>query len=363
MPKHSTHLVRIDTLVPADSPRLNGIDKAHVRRLAAVYAALPPILVHRPTLRVVDGMHRVDAARLRGDETVEAQFFDGSEDQVFLRSVTANVTHGLPLSVAERKTAAERILASHPNLSDRAVATYVGLDAKTVASVRVCSAVGSPPLNMRTGSDGKVHPLDRTAERIHAAELMMRDPDIPLRAVVRETGLSLGTAHDVRRRLQRGEGPVPPSRQSAVARAAHRERAAAPQPRAKEASAPAQGRAAAGAEPTAGPAPAGPVAPQSPLSPRSRAPLDVLRRLANDPSLRHSEAGRDFIRWFHTHFIVDEAWQKRADAVPPHATESIADLARHCSDAWRRFADDMARRKHAETAQFTEMRPTQPTQR
>ncbi|MFM9372877.1 transcriptional regulator [Streptomyces sp. Da 82-17] len=355
MPRHATQLVRIDELVPADSPRLGGIDKAHVRRLAAVYAALPPILVHRATLRVVDGMHRVDAARLRGDETVEAQFFDGSDDQVFLRSVTANIRHGLPLSVAERKTAAERILASHPNLSDRAVAGYVGLDAKTVASVRVCSAVGSPPLNMRTGADGKVHPLDRTAERIHAAELMTRDPDIPLRAVVRETGLSLGTAHDVRRRLQRGEDPVPPSRQSAVARAAQRERAVPPQPRAKD-------RPAAAPTPAPEPAAAAP-APASPLSPRSRAPLDVLRRLANDPSLRHSETGRDFIRWFHTHFIVDEAWQKRVDAVPPHATESIADLARHCSDAWRRFADDMARRKHADSERITEMRATQPTRR
>jgi hypothetical protein len=81
-------------------------------------------------------------------------------------------------------------------------------------------------------------------------------------------------------------------------------------------------------------------------STRSRAPLQILRRLANDPSLRHSESGRDFIRWIHTHFVVDEAWRKRVDAVPPHCAEAISQLARECSEAWQRFADEMARRRH-----------------
>lgn len=357
---HTTHRVRIDDLVPADSPRLKGIDTAHVRRLSAIYPSLPPVLVHRPTMRVVDGMHRISAAVLRGLDTVAVQYFDGSEDQVFLRSVTANIAHGLPLSVAERKTAAWRILASHPSLSDRAVAAYVGLDAKTVASVRECSTAGFPPLNMRTGADGRVHPLDRTAERIRAAELMRKDPELSLRAVVKETGLSLGTAHDVRRRLLRGEDPVPPSRQNRPARATARS-TPPPPPRAAKPS----GRAVPAA-PDRRPAAAAPArAPQQggSASPRSRGPLDSLRKLANDPSLRHSDSGRDFIRWLHTHFIVDEAWQKQADAVPLHATESIAELARHCSDAWRRFAEDMSRRRHTVGNRGTDLHATQPTRR
>ncbi|MCX4681796.1 transcriptional regulator [Streptomyces sp. NBC_01433] len=357
VPEHPTHLVRIDALIPADSPRLNGIDPSHVRRLAAVYTSLPPVLVHRPTMRVVDGMHRIGAATLKGLEAVEVKFFEGAEDQVFLQSVSANISNGLPLSVADRKTAAQRILASHPSLSDRAVATHVGLDAKTVAGVRVCSAAGSPLLNIRTGADGRAHPLDRTAERIHAAALLTRDPALPLRAVVERTGLSLGTAHDVRRRLLRGEDPVPQSRQGTVP-AARQDPDQEPA-RAPDALVPAPEPAVA-ADPAAQ---AAVRAPRAPFSPRSRAPMDTLRKLANDPSLRHTDSGREFVRWLHTRFIVDEAWRKRADAVPPHCVDSMAELAQHCSDAWRRFAEDLVRRRHTGSAGIPEIRTTQPTRR
>ncbi|MCB5165629.1 ParB/RepB/Spo0J family partition protein [Streptomyces bambusae] len=347
-PGTPVHRVRIDELTPADSPRLGGIDKSHVRRLAAVFSSLPPVLVHRPTMRVVDGMHRIRAAGLKGLDTVEVRYFEGTEDQVFLRSVAANIANGLPLSVADRKTAAARILASDPSLSDRAVAAHVGLDAKTVAGVRVCSAAGSPPLNTRTGADGRAHPLDRTAERMHAAELLAQDPALPLRTVVEKTGLSLGTAHDVRRRLLRGEDPVPQNRQAG---APATKRTAGPQAEPGDAERAAQAAYRVQPPPGAG-------------SPRSRPPLDTLRRLANDPSLRHSDTGREFIRWLHAHFIVDEAWRKRLEAVPPHSVDAVADLARHCSDTWQRFADELAVRRHANlTAKLPELHATQPTRR
>jgi hypothetical protein len=35
---------------------------------------LPPILVHRATNRIIDGMHRLEAAKLRGDETISVRF-------------------------------------------------------------------------------------------------------------------------------------------------------------------------------------------------------------------------------------------------------------------------------------------------
>ncbi|MCX5199545.1 transcriptional regulator [Streptomyces sp. NBC_00249] len=360
-PPHPTHRVRIEELVPADSPRLKGIDPSHVRRLAAVFTSLPPVLVHRPTMRVVDGMHRISAASLKGLDSIEVRFFDGAEDQVFLTSVAANMAHGLPLSVADRKTAAARILASHPSLSDRAVAARVGLDAKTVAGVRVCSAAGSPPLNTRTGSDGRAHPLDRTAERMHAAELLATDPALPLRAVVERTGLSLGTAHDVRQRLLRGEDPVPQSRQGAQGPGASANGPSGP----SGASGPAPDAARARGVPAAGyrlPAPAG-AERAAAYSPRSRLPLDILRRLANDPSLRHSDTGREFIRWLHTHFLVDEAWRKRVDAVPPHSVEAVADLARHCAEAWKRFAEELTARRHTGAVNVPELHTTQPTRR
>ncbi|WP_331717787.1 transcriptional regulator (plasmid) [Streptomyces zaomyceticus] len=335
LPARFTHRLPIEALLPADSPRLNGLDEEHVRRLADIYASLPPVLVHRTTLRVVDGMHRVAAAAHQGLTSVDVQYFDGADEEAFLRSVTANITHGLPLSVADRKAAAERILRSRPNLSDRSVASCTGLDAKTVATIRPRSTADNPRSNIRIGADGRAHPLDRTAERLRAAELMTRRPDLPLRAIVKETGLSLGTAHDVRRRLLRGEAPVPEGRRTAAAR---RATAALAAPTASAASELPTQRPRAGHSSMPALAPAGGTG-------SSRGSMELLRRLAGDPSLRHSESGRHFLRWLHTHVMVDEAWRRQAAAIPPHCTDTVAELALQCSHVWKRFAEDLARRR------------------
>ena len=59
-------LVDIAALRPADSPRLAGCSEEFVRSLASSGAHLSPIVVHRATMRVVDGSHRLKAAVLRG---------------------------------------------------------------------------------------------------------------------------------------------------------------------------------------------------------------------------------------------------------------------------------------------------------
>lgn len=332
LPTNLTHRVRIDSLQSADSPRLAGVDTSHVKRLAETPASLPPILVHRPTMRIIDGSHRVAAAVLRGQDSVEVHYFDGTEADSFLRSVSANVAHGLPLSTPERKAAAERILRSHADLSDRAVASHTGLDAKTVAAIRRSSTEDVRQSNTRIGADGRAHPLDRTAERIHAAELLTSRPDLPLRTIVRETGLSLGTAHDVRQRLLRGEAPIPaPRRAAAPAAAGAPTRAASERahaPDLPDAAAPTR---------RAGPPAAG--------AGRTRTSLDMLRGLTSDPTLRHSESGRQFLRWLHTHFVLDDAWRRQLTSVPPHSTATVAELALQCSHAWRRFAEELASRR------------------
>ena len=138
-------------LRPADSPRLNGEDKAHIARLAETETSLPPILVDKRTMRVIDGMHRLMAASLQGRETIEVIFFEGSDADVFLRAVQENIAHGLPLSQADRRAAAERIIASHPHLSDRAIGHSVGLASKTVAAIRKRSGDGVPQLDVPSG--------------------------------------------------------------------------------------------------------------------------------------------------------------------------------------------------------------------
>ncbi|MFD3557243.1 ParB N-terminal domain-containing protein [Streptomyces goshikiensis] len=375
---HRAFEVRTDSLLAADSPRLDGMNEQHVRRLAEIFPALPPVLVHRTTLRVVDGMHRLAAARSLGLRSVEVRYFDGTPEEGFLRSVSANVAHGLPLTVADRKAAAARILGSHPELSDRAVAAHVGVDPKTVAAIRRGSTEENPRSNLRVGMDGRAHPLDRTAERLRAAELMTRRPDLPLRAIVKETGISLGTAHDVRQRLLRGEEPIPRGRRPAGSApgspAGGAPVSAAGSPDAS-AAAPLGPRPPAVAAARPAPPPPDPVRAHPPdpartqgpyaaqgaqgapgLSGRSRASLEALGRLVRDPSLRHSESGRQFLRWLNTHFVVDDAWRQQADAVPPHCTDAVAELALQCSRTWQRFAEDLSRRRLTDMASAPEWR-------
>ena len=119
-----------------NSPRLSGENPEHTRRLAEVTNPLPPILVHRPTMTVIDGLHRMRAALLRGEQTITAQFFVGDAETAFLLAVENNVAHGLPLTLCERKAAAMRLIAMFPDRSDRSIAASSGISDKTVAGLR-----------------------------------------------------------------------------------------------------------------------------------------------------------------------------------------------------------------------------------
>lgn len=97
--------VPIGSLLPANSPRSQGEDDEHIQRLAENEADLPPILVQQGTMRVIDGMHRLRAAILNGRRSIDVEFFDGSDEEAFIRAVEQNVAHGLPLTLADRKAA------------------------------------------------------------------------------------------------------------------------------------------------------------------------------------------------------------------------------------------------------------------
>lgn len=308
-------------------------------------------------MRVVDGMHRIAAAALKGMDSVEVQYFDGAEEEAFMRAVAANTSHGLPLSVEDRKAAARRIFSAQPDLSDRAVAACVGLDAKTVAAARRRSTGEFPRLNARIGSDGRTHPLDRTAERIRAAELMTSRPDLPLRAIVKETGLSLGTAHDVRQRLLRGESPIPSGRRQPRGKGSQ---ALAAKPTAETGSTAEGGSRASSADARGRRQRA--VADGSPaLAGRARFSLETLHKLTRDPSLRHSESGRRLLRWLCVHFILDDTWRQHMESVPSHCTATMAELALQYSGAWKRFAEELSRRRLADIKTTAELHATSET--
>jgi ParB-like chromosome segregation protein Spo0J len=312
--------VPVLSLRPADSPRLNGEDRAHIARLAETETPLPPILVDRRTMRVIDGMHRLMAASFQAQETINVIFFDGSETDVFLLAVQENVAHGLPLSQADRRAAAERIISSHPHMSDRAIGHSVGLAAKTVAAIRKSSSEEIPQSNMRIGRDGRVRPLDSGAGRRRAAEFLTQRPDASLRDVARAAGISPATVLDVRKRLERGESPVPEKSAASATR--------------KGAS---SNGAEADAESDGAPAPA------NRFSPRAAAPPDpaaAVEKLLRDPSLRN-ERDKGMLRLLHVNAVGVVQLPDVAATVPPHCVGIVVQLARQYAKMWQDFAREL----------------------
>lgn len=345
--------VPIASLRPGESPRLNGQDKAHITRLAELETRLPPILVDRQTMKVIDGMHRLMVASLKGRETVEVRFFDGSAADAFLWAVKENVAHGLPLSLADRRAATARIILSHQELSDRALGELVGLAARTVASIRRSVASGTSPSDRRVGRDGKVRPLSGVEGRQRVANLLAEQPDASSRVLARRAGVSPATVRDVRQRLARGEAPArsmlgprgTPADDNAAA-----DTGTAGTPVGESGPA----RKTGGTGDTAGQEAAvgqlaraiypPRLAADSPDSMLRAASATALEKLLRDPSLRHSEPGRYLLRLLQLNAAGEQEWPRVLMALPPHCLATVVVLARQYGEMWLGFAQELDER-------------------
>jgi ParB-like chromosome segregation protein Spo0J len=303
--------------------RVKGEDIKHVRTLAEVGDDLPPIVVHRATMRVIDGMHRVRAAILSGAAYIEALLFEGAEDEAFLLAVRLNVTHGLPLSRADRVAAAVRIIHSSPQWSDRAIARAAGLSDKTVASIRRRTSAEIPHLPDRIGRDGRIRPVSPAAGRRMASDLIAKNPDAAISEIATRAGISPGTARDVRERLRNGLDPVPLRRQDTSG------------------SQPAESRPAGSQADRSQPAGSRPRGEDDGTRERSLSarmiPM-ILESLRNDPSLRYNETGRALLRLLALHTMSPADWERLISAVPLHRAQAVAQVARSSSEAWQEFA-------------------------
>lgn len=285
--------VPLAAILPADSPRSAGEKGDHIRVLAELHVPLPPILVHRDTMRIIDGMHRFRAAALRGDSAIEVRFFDGEEEDAFVLAVQANVTHGLPLSRGDRARAALRILASHPNWSDRMIAGSAGVSPKTVGAIRQRSSVEIPQSAARIGADGRT----RIVRRVDVEQSGSSPSDGPVDGTQRRPAQIL---------KPRGGGPI-------------------------------RRRGLQSVDPCDVAGPRSPK-PSRPGQTSGREPLvSVLRK---DPSLRSSDSGRALLR------LLDACphdLDRLVDTVPGHWVDRVADLAQVYSAAWQAFATRLAR--------------------
>jgi hypothetical protein len=243
-------------------------------------------------MRIIDGFHRVRAAKRKGLHEI-SDILDGSLESAFIVAVEANVTHGLPLSIGDRRAAAATILQTHSDWSDRAIAAAsTGLSAKTVSAIR-CATAENPQSNKRVGKDGRVRPLNTSVGRQHAAQLLSSRPNASLREIAKAAGISTGTVRDVRERLRRGEDvvPIPRCQNRVAARGGGRKQSTA-------------------------------------ADTNTDVPADVkpvLLSLSRDPALRMSEVGRQLLRWLHFHAVSSSELTHIAESVPYHCVDRLVD--------------------------------------
>jgi ParB-like chromosome segregation protein Spo0J len=301
-----TRTVPIESLILGQTPRNAGADAEYVRTLSCLACDLPPIVVRTSSGEVIDGVHRVRAAMLRGETTIRARLYQGPAEDAFVIGVRLNSQHGLPLSRADRTAAAKRIIRSHPHWSNRMIAGVAGLAEGTVRGLR--RAVGEPDAPAkRLGKDGRLRPVNGTVGRIHVRRLLAERPTASARSIAREADVSVNTVLDVKKRLAAGEDVV--TTRGHATEVVH--------------------------DLLSGPD----QSPEPPKQPKGDAET-LLSTLARDPSLRQSGTGRLLLGWMN----VSRNAFNAVDEMPEHWVESVAAVARTYSELWREMAERLEKR-------------------
>jgi ParB-like chromosome segregation protein Spo0J len=294
--------VDIATLKIGIPLRFDGEDLEHAKSLACRLDDCPPILVERTTATVIDGAHRVLAARLLGRETIPVRYFSGTPEEAFVEAVKANVSHGKPLTLAEREAAAKKLIGMHDDWSNRLLAHVCGLSDKTVGRLRKTTAE-IPQSTTRIGRDGRQRPTDTRLLRNEIATALRSKPDARPNDVARSLSTSPSTVRDVRKRIERGDDPVRPERPVRPTRAV--------------------------AYPTADERRA-----------RSNAPVDW----ASDRAILALPGGGGFADWLAQTKIESTHWESHLSEIPLGRIPQLIADAKSRAAEWSNFAESLEER-------------------
>jgi hypothetical protein len=141
--------------------RLDGNVVEEYMGLMRTGVEMAPVLLYREgdAYYIVDGFHRIDAARSMGLKKIRAEVKDGTKADAAWDALSSNTTHGLRRSNADKRRAVELALKNPRSrkMSARAIAEHVGVDHKTVAAIqKEKESVGEiPHVERREGRDGK----------------------------------------------------------------------------------------------------------------------------------------------------------------------------------------------------------------
>jgi hypothetical protein len=283
------------------------LNQEHVVNLAELDGSWPPILVGRHDTAVIDGHHRVAAARLLGHTRIAAVLFDGTADDAYVEAVRRNVLHGLPLTLAERKAAAARLLSEHPEWSDRRIAGVCGISPHTVGHLRTELPAIEDGSRSRVGSDGRLRLVQPQANHQQILDAVRTSPDASLRKIARVVGTSPETVRRIRQRRDHGS-PEPTGKN--VKRSRNRINGYS-----------------AKAE----------LAPLSSVTTLNASMAECSQRWVTDVALKSTSSGLRFATWFDGS-NVDTCWQLYVGAVPLSRVYEVADEARRRGELWLEFA-------------------------
>jgi ParB-like chromosome segregation protein Spo0J len=305
----------ISWIQPGEGVRSGGLDERHVLLLMETADQWPPIVVWGEQCRLIDGAHRVEAARRLGLSTIAAVRFLGTADEAFVESVRRNVEHGLPLPVVDRRRAALRVLRRHGEWSDRRVGFVCGLSGKTIARMRRehsmsegrCDGVVLG-MDRRVGRDGKARPVQSGEVRERIKRALEENPGGSLRVLAAMAGASPETVRTVRARLAGHDRPPSPTVPFAPAAKLHS------------------------------------VSVDSsrvvPLETHDQ-PSDVddwpKSPWKSDPALLACGDGGDFAKWFEENKVGDD-WRGHVWNIPLGRIYEVVDEARRRAAAWTSFA-------------------------
>ena len=194
--------VSLDRICPGPAIR-SGLDDAHIARIADVADRWPPVVLQTGTHVLIDGAHRIEAARRNGATTIAAVFVDVDDSELLAVRAERNAAHGLPLSLDERRAIALGLLAQQ-RWSNGRIASASGLSRRTIGRYREETFPGGAEHHLETGTrlglDGKHYPVDTDARRERAQTILAQQPDRPVTAVAEEVGLSLSTIYELRKK-------------------------------------------------------------------------------------------------------------------------------------------------------------------
>jgi hypothetical protein len=146
---------------PDLQPRVDGLDADHVRALQECPDSWPPlVVVEDGGYRLIDGFHRFAAAQNLGLETIPVEVREvPSGCDLRALAFLLNAAHGRPLTLADRRTEACRLLSADPAVSNLEVARRTALSPTTVAGLReqLEAAETIPATEQRVSRSGVVY--------------------------------------------------------------------------------------------------------------------------------------------------------------------------------------------------------------